>query len=121
MTNINNLYIKNLNIYFTDNAAMRVKYLISKKKKINLKLRIYITGGGCNGFKYNFKLDNKVNKTDFIIKNKNKNEKLIVDNISLQYLIGSSIDYINEIQCSRFIVKNQKYNKTCSCGYSFSI
>ncbi|MFI4853150.1 MAG: iron-sulfur cluster insertion protein ErpA [Candidatus Makana argininalis] len=117
----NNLNIKNLNIYFTDKAAIRTKYLILKENKTNLKLRIYINGGGCKGFKYNFLLDNKYSNKDFIIKNYNINEKLIVDNISLQYLIGSSIDYIEEIEFSRFVVINKKYKNTCSCGYSFSI
>ncbi|MGK2896874.1 MAG: iron-sulfur cluster insertion protein ErpA [Candidatus Makana argininalis] len=121
MTIINNIDIKNLNIYFTDKAAIRTKYLISKENKINLKLRVYINGGGCKGFKYNFVLDSKSSKKDLIIKNYNINEKLIVDNISFQYLIGSSIDYIEEIEFSHFIVKNKKYNNTCSCGYSFSI
>ncbi|MFI4846953.1 MAG: iron-sulfur cluster insertion protein ErpA [Candidatus Makana argininalis] len=121
MSILNNLDSKKLNILFTDKAAIRVKYLIAKENKINLKLRVYINGGGCKGFKYNFILDNKHSKKDLIIKNYNINEKLIVDNISCQYLVGSSIDYIEEIQFSRFIVKNKKYNNTCSCGYSFSI
>ncbi|MFI4847222.1 MAG: iron-sulfur cluster assembly accessory protein [Candidatus Makana argininalis] len=95
--------------------------LFQKKKKKNYKLRIYINGGGCKGFKYNFILDNKFNNKDYIIKNYNINEELLVDNISLQYLIGSTIDYIQEIQFSRFVVKNKKHNNTCSCGYSFSI
>ncbi|PPI88668.1 iron-sulfur cluster insertion protein ErpA [Candidatus Pantoea edessiphila] len=104
---------------FTSAAASKVKYLISDKKNKSLRLRIYITGGGCSGFQYGFVLDDKVNEQDIIIRKKGIN--LIVDPISLQYLSGSSIDYKESLEGSRFVVINPNAKITCSCGLSFGV
>lgn len=106
-------------ISFTDSAANRIKDLILKAKNPNLNLRIYIIGGGCGGFQYGFILDDKLRDDDMqIVKN---GVKLVIDPMSLQYLIGSSIDYCEELKGSHFTVKNPNAQTTCSCGSSFSI
>ncbi|CUX96079.1 Iron-sulfur cluster insertion protein ErpA [Candidatus Gullanella endobia] len=106
-------------LQFTDAAANRVKNLIADKRNLDLRLRIYITGGGCSGFQYNFILDDKVNMEDFSIEK--QGVALIVDPISLQYLIGGSIDYSENLKGSRFIVINPNAKTICSCGSSFNI
>ncbi|CAL4326275.1 iron-sulfur cluster insertion protein ErpA [Buchnera aphidicola] len=104
---------------FTDKAAQRIKDLITIKKNNNLKLRIYINGGGCSGFQYQFIFDEKINKDDIII---NKSDiSLIVDPISLQYLYGGKIDYLENLEGSKFIISNPNAKNTCGCGSSFSI
>ncbi|WWO99287.1 MAG: iron-sulfur cluster insertion protein ErpA [Candidatus Dasytiphilus stammeri] len=103
---------------FTSAAISKIKDLILKEKKTNLKLRIYIQGGGCSGFQYGFLFDEKVKSDDCIIKKSGIN--IVIDSMSLQYLIGSSIDYIEQLQESRFIVNNPNTKITCSCGLSFS-
>lgn len=106
-------------IQFTDAAANKIKALIANEKNPNLRLRVYITGGGCSGFQYGFTFDDKSNKGDSIIKE--QGVELIIDSISLQYLIGSSIDYIERLEGSRFTIINPNAKITCSCGSSFSI
>lgn len=110
---------KNFSLYFTKIAARKFKKIIKKKNNLNLKLRIYITGGGCNGFKYNFSFDEKINKDDLTILK--KGVVILVDPISFQYLIGSSIDYIEKLEGSKFVINNPNVDTTCSCGNSFSI
>ncbi|MCR3755048.1 MAG: iron-sulfur cluster insertion protein ErpA [Candidatus Westeberhardia cardiocondylae] len=108
----------NILIKLTNAATKKIKTLLSIKKNKNKKLRIYIVGGGCNGFQYKFMLDEKINKDDIIIK---KNINLLIDSVSSQYLIGSSIDYIENLEGSRFTIKNPNATNTCSCGNSFNI
>ncbi|MGP1930512.1 MAG: iron-sulfur cluster insertion protein ErpA [Arsenophonus sp. ET-YP4-MAG3] len=106
-------------IQFTDAAAKKVKRLIENEKNLNLRLRIYITGGGCSGFQYGFTFDDKINEGDLTIEK--KGVELIVDPMSLQYLIGGSVDYIEGLEGSRFVVINPNAKTTCGCGSSFSI
>ncbi|UVK76884.1 MAG: iron-sulfur cluster insertion protein ErpA [Sodalis sp. Fse] len=108
-----------LPLQFTDSAACKVKDLISYEKNPNLKLRVYITGGGCSGFQYGFTFDDKINDDDFTIEK--QGVKLVVDPMSLQYLIGGSVDYSEGLEGSRFIVINPNAKITCGCGSSFSI
>ncbi|WP_157993547.1 iron-sulfur cluster insertion protein ErpA [Candidatus Erwinia haradaeae] len=105
-------------LQFTDSAAQKVTKLLSHENNPNLKLRVYITGGGCSGFQYGFTLDSEVNTDDVIIKK--CGVFLIVDPMSLQYLIGGSVDYIENLEGSRFIVTNPNAKNTCGCGASFS-
>lgn len=104
-------------VTFTNKAANRVKELLSNNN--NLNLRVYIIGGGCSGFQYKFILDKKINEDD--LKIKKEGVTLIIDPLSLQYLIGGKIDYIENIEGSKFIVYNPNAETTCSCGSSFSI
>lgn len=106
-------------ISFTERAAKKIKDLIQTKKNDNLKLRIYISGGGCSGFQYQFIFDEQVNKNDIIITQ--SNVSLIVDSISSQYLYGGQIDYLENLEGSKFIVSNPNAKNTCGCGSSFSI
>lgn len=108
-----------LSLIFTEAAANKVKLLIADEKNPHLKLRVYITGGGCSGFQYGFTLDEKINDGDItIIK---QGVALVVDPMSLQYLIGGEVDYAEGLEGSRFIVINPNAKTTCSCGFSFSV
>ncbi|WP_343183691.1 iron-sulfur cluster insertion protein ErpA [Buchnera aphidicola] len=101
----------------TNSAIYYIKKLMKKKK--NIKFRIYVTGGGCSGFEYGFKFDKKINLNDIIIKK--SNIFIIIDPISIQYLIGGEIDYIENLNGSKFIINNPNAKSTCSCGTSFNI
>lgn len=106
-------------IQFTDAAARRVHQLISEEENPNLKLRVYITGGGCSGFQYGFTFDEAVNPGDTeIVKNE---VTLVVDPMSLQYLVGGEVDFISGLEGSRFVVTNPNATTTCGCGSSFSV
>ncbi len=106
-------------LIFTDAAATKVKTLISEEENPNLKLRVYITGGGCSGFQYGFTFDEKVNEGDLTIEKDGVH--LVVDPMSLQYLIGATVDYTEGLQGSRFVVTNPNASSTCGCGSSFNI
>lgn len=106
-------------LIFTDAAAIKVKTLISEEENPNLKLRVYITGGGCSGFQYGFTFDEKVNEGDLTIEKDGVH--LVVDPMSLQYLIGATVDYTEGLQGSRFVVTNPNASSTCGCGSSFNI
>lgn len=108
-----------LPLQFTDSAASKVKNLIADEDNPNLKLRVYITGGGCSGFQYGFTFDDKVNEDDCTIEK--QGVALLVDPMSLQYLVGGSVDYREGLEGSRFIVMNPNAKITCGCGSSFSI
>ena len=104
---------------FTDNAANKVQSLIAEEGNDQLKLRVFVTGGGCSGFQYGFSFDETVNDDDTIIEN--KGASLLVDPLSYQYLVGARIDYVEGLEGSRFIVDNPMATTTCGCGSSFSI
>lgn len=108
-----------LPIYFSDSAAEKVKGLIAEENNPALKLRVYVTGGGCSGFQYGFTFDEKVNEGDTLIEN--SGVTLVIDSMSLQYLVGGTVDYINGLEGSRFLVNNPNATATCGCGSSFSI
>jgi iron-sulfur cluster assembly accessory protein len=108
-----------LPIQFTDAAANKVKALIADEENPNLRLRVYITGGGCSGFQYGFTFDDKMNEGDLTIEK--QGVELIVDPMSLQYLVGGCVDYIEGLEGSRFVVTNPNAKTTCGCGSSFSI
>lgn len=108
-----------LPLKFTDAAANKVKALITEEENPNLKLRVYITGGGCSGFQYGFTFDEKSNEDDLVIEK--NGVQLVIDPMSLQYLIGGVIDYTEGLQGSRFVVDNPNAKTTCGCGSSFSV
>ncbi|GAA05595.1 MULTISPECIES: iron-sulfur cluster insertion protein ErpA [Photobacterium] len=109
----------NLPLTFSDVAANKVKTLIAEEENPDLKLRVYITGGGCSGFQYGFTFDEKVNDGDMTIEN--SGVTLVVDPMSLQYLIGGTVDYTEGLEGSRFFVNNPNATTTCGCGASFSV
>lgn len=108
-----------LPLKFTDAAAAKVKSLIDEEVNPDLKLRVYITGGGCSGFQYGFTFDKKSNEEDLTIEK--HGVKLVIDPMSLQYLIGGTVDYVEGLSGSRFVVINPNAKTTCGCGSSFSI
>ena len=106
-------------LVFTNSAANKVKALLEEEDNQNLNLRVYITGGGCAGFSYGFNFDEKVQEDDTQVEN--DGVKLLVDAMSIQYLEGSEIDYIEGLEGSRFVVNNPNATTTCGCGSSFSV
>ena len=100
----------------TDNAAKKVEILIVEEGNPNLNLRVYVTGGGCSGFQYGFSFDEKIADEDTVVSN--KGAKLLVDSLSIQYLVGSKIDYTEGLQGSRFIVENPMAITTCCLLYT---
>jgi iron-sulfur cluster insertion protein len=99
---------------FTEAAANKVKTLIADEDNPDLKLRVYITGGGCSGFQYGFTFDDQVNDGDMTIEK--QGVALVVDPMSLQYLVGGSVDYTEGLEGSRFVVTNPNATSTCGCG-----
>ncbi|WP_435955176.1 iron-sulfur cluster insertion protein ErpA [Dryocola sp. BD626] len=108
-----------LPLQFTEAAANKVKSLIADEENPNLKLRVYITGGGCSGFQYGFTFDDQINDGDMTIEK--QGVALVVDPMSLQYLVGGAVDYTEGLEGSRFVVSNPNAKSTCGCGSSFSV
>lgn len=103
---------------FTDAAAIKVSGLIEQEENPNLMLRVFISGGGCSGFQYGFTFDEALQDGDLQIEN--QGVKLLVDPMSLQYLINAEIDYKEDLEGSRFVIRNPNATTTCGCGSSFS-
>ena len=103
----------------TDNAARKVKSLIEEEGNSDLKLRVYVTGGGCSGFQYGFKFDEQTNDGDTEIKN--GEVTLLVDPMSYQYLVGAEVDFTEGLQGAQFVIRNPNASTTCGCGSSFSV
>ncbi len=106
-------------LIFSDRAAGKVKELIAEEGNEDLKLRVFVTGGGCSGFQYGFTFDELVADDDAEIEK--DGVSLLVDSLSYQYLVGSKIDYTEGLEGSKFIVTNPNATATCGCGSSFSI
>ncbi len=130
-------------LVFTDAAARKVKALVDEEQNPKLNLRVFITGGGCSGFQYGFTFDEAINDDDSIIEkhvaandtaeNGDDGEggqqgdggstsviKLLVDPMSLQYLVGAEIDYREDVNGAQFVIRNPNAKTTCGCGSSFS-
>lgn len=121
-------------VNFTDSAARKVASLILEEDNLKLKLRAFITGGGCSGFQYGFTFDEQVKDGDaqvcktVNIKAEDNSEgevavtvTLLIDPMSYQYLVGADIDYKEDIEGARFIIRNPNAKTTCGCGQSFSV
>ncbi len=108
-----------VDVTFTDAAASRVKLLIAEEKNPNLKLRLYISGGGCSGFQYGFSFDENVTEGDVTVEN--GEVALVIDPMSIQYLMGSEVDYVENLEGAQFVVRNPNATTTCGCGSSFSV
>ena len=104
---------------FSDAAAYKVRSLIEEEENENLKLRVFVTGGGCSGFEYGFTFDEDVEEDDTSIEN--SGVTLLVDALSFQYLAGAEIDFKEDLQGARFVISNPNAATTCGCGSSFSI
>jgi len=106
-------------IIFTQAASRKAQELISDEDNAALKLRVYVTGGGCSGFQYGFTFDEKLAEDDLVIEK--EGVSLVVDSLSFQYLAGSRVDYKEDLDGSRFVVDNPNATTTCGCGSSFSL
>jgi len=106
-------------LVFTDSAALKVKELIEEEQNNALKLRVYITGGGCSGFQYGFTFDENLEEGDTAVEN--EGVQLLVDPMSFQYLMGAEIDYQDDLEGARFIIRNPNAQTTCGCGSSFNV
>jgi iron-sulfur cluster insertion protein len=105
-------------LVFTDNAANKVKELITEEGNPDLRLRVFVTGGGCSGFQYGFTFDEVTNEDDTVMEK--NGVTLLIDPMSFQYLVGAEIDYSEGLQGSQFVIKNPNATSTCGCGSSFS-
>lgn len=106
-------------VNFTTAAADKVSALLVEENNPDLKLRVYITGGGCSGFQYGFTFDASVNEDDTQV---SKNGvTLLIDSMSFQYLVGAKIDYLEDLSGARFVIENPNATSTCGCGSSFSV
>ena len=106
-------------MHFTDAAATKVQTLLEDEDNDSLCLRVYVTGGGCSGFSYGFTFDDKIAEDDTRIEN--QGVSMLVDAMSIQYLMGGTVDYKESLQGSQFSVQNPNATTTCGCGSSFSI
>jgi iron-sulfur cluster insertion protein len=106
-------------LVFTENAAKKVKELIEEEGSPDLKLRVFVSGGGCSGFQYGFTFEEEVNDDDTQVQK--DTVTLLIDPMSLQYLMGAEIDYQDNLQGSQFVIRNPNAETTCGCGSSFSV
>jgi iron-sulfur cluster insertion protein len=105
-------------LLFTDSAATKVAELIREEANPNLKLRVFVQGGGCSGFQYGFTFDEGVEEGDIQVSN--GGVTLLIDPMSIQYLIGAEIDYREDLEGAQFVIRNPNAATTCGCGSSFS-
>ena len=104
-------------LLFTDSAAGKVKELIEEEGNPALKLRVFVTGGGCSGFQYGFTFDEEVSEDDTTLEK--NGVTLLIDPMSYQY-VGAEIDYSEGLEGSQFVIRNPNAQSTCGCGSSFS-
>ena len=106
-------------VVFTEAAARKVRELMEEEGNPNLKLRIYVAGGGCAGFQYGFTFDEQVNDDDTTVES--GGVTLVIDPMSIQYLAGAEIDYKEDLNGAQFVIRNPNAVTTCGCGSSFSV
>lgn len=104
---------------FTDSAASKVKQLIDEEGNSELKLRVFVSGGGCSGFQYGFTFDEAAADDDTVMEK--NGVTLLIDPMSFQYLVGAEIDYQENAEGAQFVIKNPNATTTCGCGSSFSV
>jgi len=104
---------------FSESAARKVRELVLADGNPELKLRVYITGGGCSGFQYGFTFDERADDDD--VRVERDGVELLVDPLSFQYLEGAEIDYSESLQGARFVIRNPNAATTCGCGSSFGV
>ncbi|MBV1879911.1 MAG: iron-sulfur cluster insertion protein ErpA [Pseudomonadales bacterium] len=108
-----------VSMIFTDRAAAKVRLLVEEENNEDLKLRVFVTGGGCSGFEYGFTFDEDLEEDDTAVVN--QGVSLVVDPLSYQYLVGAEVDFKEDLQGSRFVVTNPNAKVSCGCGNSFSV
>ncbi len=105
-------------ILFSDAAAAKVKELLEEEANPELRLRVFVQGGGCSGFQYGFTFDETINDDDTTIQK--AGVELLVDPMSFQYLVGAEIDYKDDLEGAQFVIRNPNATTTCGCGSSFA-
>jgi iron-sulfur cluster insertion protein len=107
------------NIQMSARAADKVSELIQGEENVELKLRVFVTGGGCSGFSYGFTFDDDIAQDDTVVRR--SGVTMVVDPMSYQYLVGAEVDFKEDLQGSQFVVTNPNASSTCGCGNSFAI
>jgi iron-sulfur cluster insertion protein len=105
-------------IVFTDSAAEKVLSLLQNEENPDMMLRVFIQGGGCSGFSYGFTFEENLEDGDLTVEN--RGVTLVVDPMSVQYLIDAEIDYTETLAVSQFVIRNPNAATTCGCGSSFA-
>jgi iron-sulfur cluster insertion protein len=113
------MQVEQAEIGFSNQAADKVRQLMLAEGNDELKLRVFVAGGGCSGFSYGFTFDDEVAGDDAVVER--EGVTLVVDSLSYQYLLGSEIDYVEDLQGAQFVVSNPNAAATCGCGNSFAI
>ena len=106
-------------ITLSESAARRVAFLIEQEGKLDLKLRVSVSGGGCSGFQYGFSLAEEAEEGDLVVER--NGVELVIDSVSLMYLAGSEVDYVDEVVGAYFVIKNPNATASCGCGNSFAV
>ncbi|MBI1733117.1 MAG: iron-sulfur cluster insertion protein ErpA [Gammaproteobacteria bacterium] len=106
-------------LIFTDAAAAKVRELVEEERNDALMLRVFISGGGCSGFQYGFTFDEKMSDGDTVVER--NGVRLLIDPMSVQYLMGAEIDYTEGLEGAQFVIRNPNAATTCGCGSSFSV
>ncbi|MBF0582644.1 MAG: iron-sulfur cluster insertion protein ErpA [Magnetococcales bacterium] len=107
-----------MSVTLTTNAAHKLDALLQEENNPNLKLRIFVSGGGCSGFKYGFTFDEQQDETDAVIEQ--YGVKVLIDSTSIQYLKGIEVDYVEDLNGAQFVIKNPNASSSCGCGQSFT-
>ena len=108
-----------MDIVITESANAKITDILAEENNPNMKLRVFVQGGGCSGFQYGFTLDELQNEDDWVIEKPGLT--VLVDSMSMQYLLGASIDYSESLMSSEFVIKNPNAQSTCGCGSSFTV
>jgi iron-sulfur cluster insertion protein len=107
-----------MSVTLTNNAVKKLSTLFAEENNPDLKLRIFVSGGGCSGFQYGFTFDEKQEENDTVIES--EDVKVLIDTMSLGHLAGSEVDYVEDLNGSQFVIKNPNAASTCGCGQSFT-
>jgi len=119
VTNDNTADLNTAGVIFTESAAAKVKELVEEENDPNLKLRVFITGGGCSGFQYGFTFDEAIKEDDIQVEK--NGVVLLIDPMSAMYLENAEIDYRKDLNGEQFVIRNPGAKTTCGCGSSFGI
>ena len=106
-------------VTLSESAAKRIAFLRTQENSPGAKLRVSVSGGGCSGFSYGFEFDDQQNDDDTVIER--NGVEVLIDEVSMMYLAGSEIDYVEDLMASAFAIKNPNASSSCGCGSSFSI
>ncbi len=106
-------------ISLSERAARRIRQIVEAENAPGARLRVSVVGGGCSGFQYSFSLDDKVQDDDQVVERDGAG--LVVDNVSLMYLAGSEVDFVEELAGSYFVIRNPNATASCGCGNSFAV